>query len=128
MRVNFMNSSIGVDIVDKRRIGELLQKFGDKLPLRVLGADELTVFEQRSDQTEFLAGRFAAKEALIKALGGLLEQRPPYNEIQILPDQSGQPVVRFTSGSAALEGYSFQVSISHEKNYAVAMALGQREE
>lgn len=121
-----MKNGIGVDIVDIRRIDELLERFSEKLPQRVLGFDELAVYEQRADKRQFLAGRFAAKEALIKALAGLLEQRPRYCEIQILPDDSGQPVVKLSIPSENLRGYTFQVSISHEKNYAVAMASAEK--
>jgi holo-[acyl-carrier protein] synthase len=71
-----------------------------------------------------VAGRFAAKEAIIKALGEYLETRPPYRELQIVNDPTGRPHVQLNEDlSRRLAGVKMLVSISHERNYAVAMAI-----
>ena len=122
-----MIEGIGVDIVDIRRIADLLRKQGERFPQRLLGTDELRVFSDRNDKAVFLAGRFAAKEAIIKAIGENLPTRPPYSDIQIVSDVSGRPGVTLSSRlTEVFKDFSFQISISHEKEFAVAMALLQR--
>jgi phosphopantetheine--protein transferase-like protein len=77
----------------------------------------------RSAETARFSWR-GAKEAIIKALGEYLETRPPYRELQIVNDPTGRPQVQLTEDlSRRLAGVEILVSISHERNYAVAMAI-----
>ena len=124
-----MIKGIGVDIVDVRRITALLGRYGESFVNRVLGPTELSMFTDRTDRPSFLAGRFAAKEAVIKSLAGMLPHRPPYGEIQIVTGTADQPTVKLSERYSDLtKRISFLVSISHEKNYAVAMAMVQENE
>jgi holo-[acyl-carrier protein] synthase len=119
-----MADSIGIDIVDLARIERLLEKYGERLSVRLLGPEELQQFDRRSDKTAFLAGRFACKEALIKALWAHLSRRPAYRTIQILNDESGRPQVNYSPELRDVLGHvRTQVSISHDHTSAVAMAL-----
>jgi holo-[acyl-carrier protein] synthase len=79
---------------------------------------------RRHDRAPFLAGRFAAKEAIIKALGKYLSIRPPYSHIEILNDQAGRPEVRLPDALARQLAHGhIEVSISHEQSFAVGLAI-----
>ena len=119
-----MKQAIGLDIVDSVRISNLLNKYGNRFVRKILAKDEQALFEKRPDRSAFLAGRFAAKEAAIKALGSYIIRRPALGEICILPDSSGQPILSFGKIlSEQLTGVSSLISISHEKTHAVAVVL-----
>jgi len=116
--------SVGLDIVEVSRIKKDVEKHGQRFVQRILGEKELTVFEQRKDKYQFLAGRFAAKEAVIKGLGQYFKDRPPYNVLQIVNDSSGRPELVLPDFiSDKIGNVACKLSISHEKNYAVAVAV-----
>jgi holo-[acyl-carrier protein] synthase len=117
-----MTESIGIDIVEVARIQKLVERYGNRFLGRVYGPDERTAMLSRHDRFAFLAGRFAAKEAAIKALGKFLSVRPPYHEIEIVNDKTGQPWLQLTDTvTATLNRHEFHVSISHERSHAVAL-------
>lgn len=119
-----MIASIGLDIVEIARIAKDVDRFGTRFVERILGRKELVLFEKRKDQTLFLAGRFAAKEAVVKALGRYLSDRPPLNQLQIINDDSGQPRLELPDDiEVALKGARCLLSITHERNYAAAVAI-----
>ena len=119
-----MAESIGIDITEIARIERLLDRYGDRFLGRILGPDEQVIISSRRDSTTFVAGRFAAKEAVIKALGEYLTDRPPLSSLQILNYQSGRPYLKLPDALAAkLAGIRILVSLSHERNYAVGMAI-----
>lgn len=119
-----MTESIGIDIAETARFEKLIDRYGDRFIKRILGPEELVVFAGRRDAAAFLAGRFAAKEAVVKALGEYLTDRPPLNSLQILNDQAGRPSVTIPDEiRSKLGGARILVSLSHETNYAVGMAI-----
>jgi len=119
-----MTESIGLDIVENARIKRLFTEHPERFVERILGPDERKIFTDRRDQVPFLAGRFAAKEALIKALGAYLTYRPPYSSLQILNDKLGRPFVQLGEAlSTELSHIRILISLSHERNYAVGMAV-----
>lgn len=119
-----MIDSIGIDLVEVMRIKQIVERHGDRFLNRVLGPQEFEVYRTRHDRHPFLAGRFAAKEAAIKALGRYLVQRPPFRHIEIVNDNTGQPQLRFAGDLAArLAHLRSQVSISHERSHAVAVVV-----
>ena len=119
-----MITAIGIDIVDVARVERLIDRYGARFITRVLGKQEVAVLGSRRDKAQFVAGRFAAKEALIKAFGEYLKDRPGFSQIEILSDGGGGPQVfcRFAM-IEPLASARKMVSISHEKSYAVAMAI-----
>lgn len=123
-----MITAIGLDIVEISRIRRLLGIYPDKLCNRLLGPIEMEEYKKRPDGAVFLAGRFAAKEAVIKGLGAYLENRPAYRDIQIINDRSGQPglllpdEIQTKLGSAVC-----LVSITHERSHAAAVAVFSEE-
>ncbi len=115
--------SIGIDIVEIERIAADIKRFGDRFIRRVLSEREFEQYNSRSDKQFFLAGRFAAKEAVIKALGYFLTDRPSLNSLVIVNDKMGQPKLILPDDLAKiLHGVNCLISISHEKKYATAVA------
>ena len=119
-------TELGIDIIRVDRIRKTLERFGARFSRRVL-----TPGEQRyvRDRPETLAGRWAAKEAVSKVLG-LGVRGIGWRDIEIERLPTGQPAVRL-HGRAALRAQQLgmarvAVSISHEADYAVAIAFGVR--
>lgn len=119
-----MIESIGIDIAEIVRFERLVGSYGDRFLKRILGPEELAIYAKRRDAAAFLAGRFAGKEAIVKALGKYLAVRPPLSSLQILYDNSARPVVKLPPEvEKQLGPVRILVSISHEKNYAAGMAV-----
>ena len=104
---------VGCDIVEIQR----LSKHQEKLASRILTKNEYRLYQQYdvNRQLEFLAGRFAAKEAIIKAL----DQPKLLSDIEVLNNDGGKP-------QCQLGNYTIHVSISHEKQYAMAYAICEK--
>jgi holo-[acyl-carrier protein] synthase len=125
-RLSGDTTELGIDIISVERIRRTLARFGGRFVRRVL-----TPSEQRyvRDRAETLAGRWAAKEAVSKVLG-LGVRVMGWREIDIVRLPWGPPAVRL-HGRAAARGEQLgmariAVSISHEADYAVAIAFGVR--
>jgi holo-[acyl-carrier protein] synthase len=119
-----MADSIGIDIVDLSRVARLYEKYGERFLGHILSPGEIELCNRRSDKVAFLAGRFACKEAVIKALAPYLGTRPSFSSITIRNETGGRPEVHFGQPlDKKLEPLSFRVSISHDRTSAVAMAV-----
>jgi holo-[acyl-carrier protein] synthase len=114
-----MVTGVGADIIEVDRIRKSLDRhpgFRD----RVLTPSEQEICFSGGDPAERVAGRFAAKEAVAKALGRSLG----WLDVEILADEHGRPMVRLLNGaSSAADGRTVMVSISHCRTHAVAYAL-----
>lgn len=122
-----MVEGIGIDIIELARIRKSYVRFGKRFVFRLLSRKEEERFATRRDKVHFLAGRFAAKEALIKSLGSLLQNKPAFTRIEIGPDEKGLPSVTLDKTLAdQLGDVKFKVSISHSNHSAVAMAIIER--
>lgn len=119
-------TELGIDIIRIDRIRAALAKFGERFSKRVLTAAERAYVRGRP---ETMAGRWAAKEAVSKVLG-LGVRGIGWREIEIERLPTGQPSVRLHDRAAAraeqLGMGRIAVSISHEAEYAVAIAFGVR--
>ena len=119
-------TELGIDIVKVERIRAALERFGARFSKRVL-----TEAEQRyvRERPETMAGRWAAKEAVSKVLG-LGVRGIGWRDIEIERMPTGQPAVRLHGRAAAraeqLGMERIAVSITHESDYAVAIAFGIR--
>lgn len=114
----------GVDLIEIDRVGEVVRRHGDRYLDRVYTAAEL---DQAKGNAQSLAGRFAAKEAVAKALGTGIGP-VGWQEIEVLGDDQNAPTLRL-SGAAqaradALGIEQWSVSISHSMTHAVAFAVG----
>lgn len=118
---------VGTDIVEIGRMRSLLERHGSSFVNRVLTARETQEASLRRDRVPFISGRWAAKEAISKALGCGIGQRCGWIDIEILPDANGKPSA-ILSGAAletasSLGVGSIHLSISHERGHAVATAI-----
>ncbi len=115
--------SVGVDAVEIPRVAALLERYGERFLRRVYTESEVAYCRGRVPE---LAARFAAKEAISKALGtgirGIV-----WREMEILPDRRGKPLVFLhgrAAGRAAELGLSeFAVSLTHSKALAIAFVV-----
>ena len=115
--------SVGVDIVEIARIERALQRWGERFLERVYTPAEVAYCRGRVSE---LAARFAAKEAISKALGTGL-RGIDWREMEILPDERGKPLVtlhgRARQRAEALGLTHFAVSLSHSREYAIALVV-----
>ena len=113
-----MIEGIGLDIVEIERIGHILRR-KPRFAARILTKEELKLFERAGDsrKIEFLAGRFAVKEAYSKANGTGIGKDLGFLNIEVLPDSTGRPCLRRPEGVRA------HVSITHTKAYAAAQVI-----
>jgi holo-[acyl-carrier protein] synthase len=128
LRVPAGTTELGIDIINVGRIRETLARFGPRFSRRVLTDREAAYVR---DRPETLAGRWAAKEAVSKVLG-LGVRGVGWREIEIVRLPTGQPAVALSGRAQAralqLGMGRIAVSISHERDYAVAIAFGIRTE
>lgn len=119
-------TELGIDIIKVERIRDALARFGERFTKRILTDAERAYVR---DRPETMAGRWAAKEAVSKVLG-LGVRGVGWREIEIVRLPTGQPTVRLHDRAlrrADQLGMSkVAVSISHEREYAVAVAFGIR--
>ncbi|HQO04251.1 MAG TPA: holo-ACP synthase [Spirochaetota bacterium] len=115
----------GIDIVSIERIQTIVGSHGSRFAEKILSPAEQGLVPEKNP-FEFIAGRFAAKEALMKAMGDTLLG---FTEIEILNDSKGRPY--YTSIEKVKRALSLEpaadlrlhLSISHERTYAVASAI-----
>lgn len=125
----------GTDIIDIKRIQNSIEKLGDSFLSRVYTDNERAYCEKRNTQGtpsahkyESYAARFAAKEAVSKALGTGIASGVSLTDIEIINDERGKPCV-FLHGSAleyynnVVKGLSIDVSLSHSDTSAIAFAV-----
>jgi len=111
---------IGTDIVSVPRISEILEKESESFTSRIFSEDEISYCSARKNPALHFAGRFAAKEAVKKAI---LSHDPeavvPWKSISISRSDSGEPIVRCDSSLEC------KVSISHTEEFAIAFAVAR---
>ena len=114
-----MIRGIGLDLVELNRIEKMMLRT-EKFQQRILTSRELAIFEPLSPsrKVEFLAGRFAAKEAYSKANGTGIGTGCELHQIEILKDDAGKPLLYFDG--KRVNGF---VSITHTKTTAAAQVI-----
>ena len=117
----------GIDIVETARLAALVEQHGAHFLERCFTAREQQHCHGRKRSIEHLAGRFAAKEAVLKALGTGWRGGIAWTDMEILPDPSGKPTLTLTGESAriaaALGIQEWHISISHITTHATASAI-----
>ena len=115
---------IGTDIVHVKRIHESLEKYGDKFARRILTDSEFNEFQNKNDKSNFLARRFAAKEATAKAMGTGFSEGLSLQHIGVNHDEAGKPILDFFEVAAAfIDKQNIKqthLSLADERDYAVA--------
>lgn len=117
---------IGTDIVKTQRLLAMWERHGDKAKARLLASGEYAAFASSPDKGRFLAKRFAAKEALGKALGTGIRSPVLLTSIGVDHDDLGKPVFRYAAPlSDFMESRHLkaQLSLSDEDDYAIAFVI-----
>ncbi|MBV9492140.1 MAG: holo-ACP synthase [Verrucomicrobia bacterium] len=118
---------IGIDVVENGRIAEAIQRHGERFLERIYQPGEMEYCRSMRDPHPHFAARFAAKEAVSKALGTGFAGQVTWRDIEIRRKASGEPFVVLHAGAAALAKrlgiHTVLVSLSHSQAYAVAHAL-----
>ena len=119
----------GIDIVDTARIAAMLDDHGDRFLDRCFTAGERAYAGDKRRRVEHLAGRFAAKEAILKALGKGLSDGISWTDAEVVREASGMPRVVLHGRAAEIAremGITrWWLSISHIDTHAVASAIGE---
>ena len=119
-----MVTSVGIDIVEKGRIKSAYKRFGERFLKRILSPEEINIFTTQQHRMAFLAGRFAIKEAVIKALGEYLDERPPFNVIQVVNENDNQLSISVPDYiSSRISRVRLLVSMSQSLSNAMAMVI-----
>lgn len=122
-----MIHGIGTDIVEVARIEESLARFGDAFAQRILNEREWLAFLNSQTQARFLAKRFAAKEAFAKALGTGLRAPATFQNIEVVHDALGKPMLDLAPDlQAVLDSRGIRhahLSVSDEKALAAAFVV-----
>lgn len=118
---------IGTDIVKVSRVAESLDKHGSRFAKRILADAEYEQFQHKSSPVLFLAKRFAAKEAAVKALGSGFRDGISMRHIFVENDALGKPCLQF-SDAAKIKIEEQQITHSHlsladEQEYAIAYVV-----
>ncbi len=117
----------GIDLVDCPRIEEMVKRHGERFINRVFTTAEQAYAEANKNNIEKLAGRFAAKEAILKLMGTGWRGKIAWTDIEIVNNDVGQPEVTL-SGEVRKIADKFgiehiSVSITHTANFAIASAV-----
>lgn len=124
---------IGIDLVELSRVQQIIgSPEGERFLQRVLTETERKLAGERKGRlAEFVAGRFAAKEAVVKALGCGIGAKVGFHDIEVLPEPEGRPAAALSSSSAERAGLPadarIHLSITHTKTTAAAYAVIERE-
>lgn len=118
-------SGIGTDIVQHARIAKVLKQFGMRFVRRILTQQEQSLYHACGKrQVAFLSNRFAAKEAVAKALGTGLGKAIGLQDISVLNHPNGKPTVLFLGQAVRyLQNAKVYISLSDEKEYALAFVI-----
>lgn len=121
-----MIRGVGIDLVMTKRIRKLVKRWGDKFLRRVFTPNERKELKTSLYPYESLAGKFAAKEAFLKALGkGLFEI--PFLEIEVLREEKGKPFISLYGKAKQMVQEinikNIHLSISHDGGIAVAFVI-----
>jgi holo-[acyl-carrier protein] synthase len=119
-------SAIGIDICDIKRIRMLIMRYQERILQRLYTPLEISYCSGKKPKFESFAARFAAKEALLKALGTGLRDGLQWRDIEILNDPLGKPYFRFYNKAQELIGErQVFVSLSHTTENAIAFVMVQ---
>jgi len=111
---------IGTDIIQTSRIEVMLEKFGMKFKRRYLSSAEIEL----ASSTASLAGFWAAKEAISKALGCGIGSQLGFHDIHITKDPRGAPHFTLSKNAQTLHGIqNASLSISHDGGFAIAVVI-----
>ena len=116
-----------MDVTDLPRIAQVLERYGDRFLRRVFTEREIAYCTRRRNPVPHLAGRFAVKEAAMKALGTGHSQGVLWRDIEVVRAPGGPPQLRFHGGAARrlaqLKANSSLLTIMHSQTLAIAQVM-----
>lgn len=122
-----MALAIGTDIVEIERIAAILERQGNKFIQRILCESERQEYNRLNQSVAFVAKRFAAKEAVAKALGTGIGRGVSFQDILIVNNEFGAPGAELSGGALqvmeSLGGSRMLLSLADERQYALAYAV-----
>jgi holo-[acyl-carrier protein] synthase len=120
----------GIDIIDIRRIKNTIDKYNFRFKEKCFHPNEIKKSESRYNSNESYAKRYAAKEACAKALGTGLARGVFWKDIEVQNDENGKPKIKLHNKALKFlkllsnkNQFSIEVSLSDEKNYAIANVI-----
>ncbi len=120
----------GVDIVEIDRIRKSLEKYSERFEEKVFTRAEIDYCRAQADPARHFAGRFAVKEAVSKCLGTGISGGVAWKDIEVLQQESGQPILKLWQKTKELFDHhklnAIHISISHARDYAVANAIAEK--
>ncbi len=120
---------IGTDIIEVLRIAQMIERHGELFINRVYTPDEIRYCQSRKMATQHFAGRWAAKEAILKAIGTGWRRGISWRDVEVLSAKAGQPAVSLHGGALEVaQGLGIEevlISISHCRSHATAYAVAQ---
>ncbi len=121
----------GIDLVDFPRIEDMVKRHGERFLDRVFTKAEQAYAKANKNGVEKLAGRFAAKEAVLKLLGTGWRGKIAWTDIEVINTATGQPIVNLSGEVKIIADKSgitqISVSITHTANFAIASAVALAE-
>lgn len=119
-----MLQGLGNDIIEVQRIQKAVERHGDRFLEKIFTPQERRYCQSHKEAFRHFAGRFAAKEAVVKALGTGFQKGLMWTDVEILNDVQGKPGVFFSNAFIDLWGpRHVLISISHCHAYATAVAI-----
>jgi holo-[acyl-carrier protein] synthase len=120
---------IGTDIVECLRIAQMIERHGELFISRVYTPHEIQYCQSRKLATQHFAGRWAAKEAVLKAIGTGWRRGISWRDVEICNEAGGQPTVQLHGGAREIGDrlgiVDMMISISHCRSHATALAVAQ---
>jgi holo-[acyl-carrier protein] synthase len=117
----------GIDLVDFPRIEEMIERHGERFLNRVFTAAEQDYARKHRNSVETYAGRFAAKEAVLKLVGTGWRGKIAWTDIEVTNNPAGQPEVSLSGEVKEIAGRlgirQISLSITHTANFAIASAV-----
>jgi holo-[acyl-carrier protein] synthase len=116
---------IGIDIIEIDRVKDSMDRFGDKFLNKIYTAKEIEYCDSKSNRYQHFAARFAAKEAVYKALANVKEEGISWQNIEITNEPNGMPVVKLSGQlqSYLSDGKNLKISLSHSRDYVTCVAI-----
>lgn len=120
--------SNGIDLIECRRIEQVWRRHPDRFLARILTAAERAYCLRRKNPVPSIAGRFAAKEAVLKVLGTGWRGAIAWTDMEVTNDAAGRPSVALAGAcqdiAAGLGIEQILISVTHTEHYAAASAIG----
>jgi len=117
----------GIDIAEVPRVGQSIERFGERFLRRVFTEEEIRYCDSKANRVERYAARFAAKEAAMKALGTGWNRGVRWRDIEVLRQPGRRPTIRFHGVAAEfaerLGTKNIALSISHTPEHAIANVI-----